>query len=247
MLSDPVLKSSVKATQDIEEQISEKMRVLTLYYQQKKALEISMDFLKKELSELLDDIHYVMKMRAMSTEELVKSNRNVAALKIALRCLGCKETELEEVEEINEEELKGEVKGIGRDCKEDTERIRNEEKGSDEEMDKNPITQAKQNLQDLMHNLISSQTVHSEDYELAVTRLNTLVHQLMKSYEKLIKEFQLLLSKSRQVHQLQGVVGVMQVSTLTHALKIDHFLQGQVASKTKSDATVLQVSIYSIH
>lgn len=247
MLSDPVLKGSVKATQDIEEQISEKIRMLTLYYQQKKALEISMDFLKNELSDIVSDIHYVLKMRAKSTEEQTKSNRNIAALKIALRCLGCKEAGLEEEEEINKEELEGEIKDVERDSKEDTERVRIDEKGSDEEIDKDPIIQAKQNLQDLMHKLISLQTVHSEDHELAVTRLNTLVPQLMKSYEKLIKEFQLLLSKSLQIHQLQEVVGLMQVSTLTHTLKIDHFLQGQVASKTKSDAIVFQVSGYPIH
>ena len=247
MLSDPVLKSSVKATQDIEEQISEKMRVLTLYYQQKKALEISMDFLKKELPDILNDIRYVLKMRATSTEEQAKSNRNIAALKIALRCLGCKEAGLEEEEEINKEESEGEIKDMEKDNKEDIERVRNEEKGSGEEIDKDPIAQAKQNLQNIMHKLISSQTVHSEDHELAVTRLNTLLPQLMKSYEKLIKEFQLVLSKSQQIHQLQGVVGLMQVNTLSHTLKIDHFLQGQVASKTKSDAIVLQVSIYPMH
>ena len=208
MLSDPILQDSLKSLSEIEEQIIEKTKLLILYNQQRRALEISVENLTKEMSNTIDDARYVLRMKTNARNETEKITKNIQALKDALKFFGY------EQEFANDEEV--EISFEAEDS-------------------------SKMQLCKMLNELIASKMSQKEDRDLAVTRLNSLLPQLKVNYEQLIKEHDLLISKNHQIYQLQLSIDLSQADCLTHELKIDHFLQEQVAIKTNSDAKVLQV------
>ena len=208
MLSDPILEDSLKSLSEIEEQIIEKTKLLILYNQQRRALEISVENLTKEMSNTIDDARYVLRMKTNARNETEKITKNIQALKDALKFFGY------EQEFANDEEV--EISFEAEDS-------------------------SKMQLCKMLNELIASKMSQKEDRDLAVTRLNSLLPQLKVNYEQLIKEHDLLISKNHQIYQLQLSIDLSQADCLIHELKIDHFLQEQVAIKTNSDAKVLQV------
>lgn len=213
----------------IEDKIIEKRRLLTLYTQQRKALDVSIEHLKTKLKSYLEDAHYALKMKKDAEGEIDKYSKQIQALKSVLGPLPSDIFE-EKEEDVEVEDEKGQEK------QEHTKEESNE--GATE----STSAGAKQSLLDLMKELVRSKNYQTSDSELANVRINSLLQQIGSVYESIEKEYNLLVSKCHQINELELSIGLLESKGLLHELTIDHHLQSQVAIKTKSETKVLRVS-----
>ena len=243
----------------IEEELAEKRRLLFVYTQQKKALEVSIEHLERELKSSLEDARYALKMKQDSEKEISKYSEQIAALRMVL---GPVSFDLLEEEEKDEERKNGD----GFDEEENGEKHENEAISEENDMerhnlhedtneeqltnssDKERATQISSGYQkqllELLRELIYSKSSQSSDSELASVRLRTLLQQINSMHNSIRKEYNLLVSKCHQINELDLSVGLLRLDGLIHELTMDHHLQSQVAIKTKSETKVLQVRDY---
>lgn len=223
----------MKKCNDIEDQILEKTKVALLYNQQKKALEVSLEYLEQELKSNIDDAYFALQMKQVSKREHDKITERIKALKVTLESLYSDvfkdDLVLDNI--INEED---------RENHNATKPEEEEEKTVSQSVD--PLLESKKQLCEMFHELKISGKTQSSDGELAVVRLRFLLQQIALIYEKITKEYNLLVSKCHQIHQAESCLDNLRVDVLAHELAINQFLQIKVASKSKSEAKVLKVS-----
>lgn len=219
MLSDSLIKDSLKQCNDIEEQVIEKTRALFHDNQQKSALHLSMEYLEGEMNSCLDDAQFALQMKGVADRECIKLSKKIQSLKTALRSI--------HGYSFHEDELL-------------------HEQENDENEPTEVCSQSKEQLRELLHELVLSRITHSSDGELAQIRLNVLVQQMVTLHDKISMEYNLLMSKCHQIHQLESTLNNLHTNTLTHELTMEHYLQNQVARKTKSEIKIQQVSYHSL-
>ena len=230
----------------IEDKIIEKRRLLSLYTQQRKALDVSMEHLETKLKSCLEDARYAVKMKKDAEGEIDKYSKQIQALKSVLGPLSSDIfEEKEEGEDVDAEDEKGQERQeennlpVGQDAH--TKEESNEE-AVQSTSGSNSAGVQEQLLLDLMKELINSKDYQTSDSELASVRINSLLQQIEPIYESIDKEYNLLVSKCHQINELELSIGVLESEGLLHELTIDHHLQSQVAIKTKSETKVLRVS-----
>ena len=107
------------------------------------------------------------------------------------------------------------------------------------------ITEEKKSATHELDEMISSQSNLVMELEDKIVLLNeglrVVKMQAMSEYDSLVKEYDLLLAKSQQIHHLHKVISLLQAKTMQPAIIVDHLLQQEASKRAKSAYAAFEV------
>ena len=193
-INDQDIMDTFEELKERDRKLSEKLKIIAVYEQEKRVLEISFEQMKEALEKTTREIHSFIKMRQEKKAECEKTKSGIAALKDIL------------------------------------ESITEEKKGASHELDE----------------MIDSQSNLVKELEDKIALLNEGLRavkiQAMSEYDVLVKEYNLLLAKSQQIHHLHKVISLLQAKTMQPAIIVDHLLQQEASKRAKSAYAAFEVS-----
>lgn len=209
---------------EIDRQISEKIKPLRTYKLQEKNLELSVNEVFKSLKTSIEDVKEKSDRRLKMKEDINKTREDIKSLEVLLQMVA--PLEIDQGLEFTIGEPEPALQ------QHDTKAL-NVQKPQEASQYKAILS------------ILEEKMNHSRQLENNVTSLNREIKQLTKEIteqrDSLIKEHQLLLSKSQQIHQLQGVTGMLETKANALGMRVDQQLQQEYAATSMFKSSVFQV------
>lgn len=215
------VKSLIGDLLEVDGQISEKMKPLRTYKLQEKNLELSVNEVFKSLKISIEDVSEKSIQRLKMKEGIKKAREDIKSLEGLLHMLAPVED--------NQGLEPGEPQPASAP---------------------KPVQNPQETRYKAISNILEEKMNHCHQLEKAVSSLNREIKELTKEITEqrnsLIKEHQLLLSKSQQIHQLQGVTGMLETKANALGMRIDQQLQHEYSATSMFKSSVFQVYTHSV-
>ena len=199
-----------------DKQMTEKVKPLRTYELQRKILELSVNEVFKCLNSSIEIIREKSEERMNLKESVSTIHEEMVALEAAFKLFNAEKPYAREGLEISK--LPGDLSA------------------------QQEATEAHQRY---ISGILEEKTNKCQLYERKISTLSreikSLSNEITENRSSLVKEHQLLLSKCQQMHQLQGVTGLLQMRVNVCCMKIDQLLQQKLAATSMFKSSVFQV------
>ena len=203
----------VAEMKEVDVQMSEKVKPLKTYELQRKNLELSVNEVFKALNASIGAVREKSEDRMKLKENIGKLKEEMVALEVAVKKFDYKATRLEEAAE--------------------------------QPIHFSPGPSGAEIHLKYISGILEEKAAKCCHFESQIALLNREIKEFIKEITEqrnsLIKEHQLLLSKCQQIHQLQGVTGLLNVRVNACGMKIDQTLQQKFAANSMFKSSVFQV------
>ncbi len=202
---------------EVDRQMADKAKPLRTYELQRKILELSVNEVFKSLNKSIDAIRERSEERINLKESISRIHEEMEGLEAAMKLFNVEKPYTRGGLEISK--MPGELSAKQEAIEAHLSYI-------------SRISEEKTSKCQLYGNKVA--TLNRE--------IKALAKEITKQRSSLVIEHQLLLSKCQQMHQLQGVTGLLLTKRNVCGMKIDQFLQQKLAATSMFKSSVFQVS-----